>query len=62
MNLIVGLESLEKKKKRKFRRFDFYETLTIELDSIFNLVNMTDEKRKEFLVITSIILRKKRKV
>ena len=38
--------------------------LTMELDSIFNLINMTDEKRKEyFSKYTSIILReKKRKV
>ena len=37
-----------KKKRENLDDLIFYETLTIELDSIFNLVNMTDEKRKEF--------------
>jgi hypothetical protein len=37
-----------KKKRDNLDDLIFYETLTIELDSIFNLVNMTDEKRKEF--------------
>ena len=37
-----------KKKRENLDDLIFYETMTIELDSIFNLVNMTDEKRKEF--------------
>ena len=37
-----------KKKRENLDDLIFYETLTIELDSIFNLVNMTDEKRKEY--------------
>ena len=37
-----------KKKRENLDDLIFYETLTIELDSIFNLVNMSDEKRKEF--------------
>ena len=37
-----------KKKRDNLDDLIFYETLTIELDSIFNLVNMTDEKRKEY--------------
>lgn len=37
-----------KKKRDNLDDLIFYETLTIELDSIFNLVNMSDEKRNEF--------------
>jgi len=37
-----------KKKRENLDDLIYYETLTIELDSVFNLISLSDAKRKEF--------------